>query len=65
MIKYGRHYLMPSLERIFNDIIENGTFPTEWNIGVIKPIYKQKGDKKSPANYRGITLTSCLGKLFT
>ena len=56
---------MPSLERIFNDIIENGTFPTEWNLGVIKPIYKQKGDKKSPANYRGITLTSCLGKLFT
>ena len=56
---------MPFLERIFNDITENGTFPTEWNIGVIKPIYKQKGDKKSPANYRGITLTSCVGKLFT
>ena len=56
---------MPSLERIFNDIIENGTFPTEWNIGVIKPIYKQKGDKKSPANYRGITLTGCLAKLLT
>jgi len=33
---------MPSLERIFNDIIENSTFPTEWNIGVIKPIYKKK-----------------------
>ena len=65
MIKHGRYYLMPSLERIFNNIIENGTFPTEWNIGVIKPIYKQKGDKKSPANYRGTTLTSCLGKLFT
>ena len=65
MIKHGRYYLMPSPERIFNEIIENGTFPTEWNIGVIKPIYKQKGDKKSPANYRGITLTSCLGKLFT
>ncbi|KAL9978039.1 hypothetical protein ACROYT_G015516 [Oculina patagonica] len=65
MIKHGRYYLMPSLERIFNNIIEKGTFPTEWNIGVIKPIYKQKGDKKSPANYRGITLTSCLGKLFT
>lgn len=40
IIKHERYYLMPSLERIFNDIIENGTFPTEWNIGVIKPIYK-------------------------
>lgn len=30
-----------------------------------KTIYKKKGDRRSPANYRGITLTSCLGKLFT
>ena len=65
MIKHGRYFLVPSLERIFNNILQNGTFPVEWNIGVIKPIYKKKGDKKSPANYRGITLTSCLGKLFT
>ena len=56
---------MASLEKLFNDILDSGTFPTHWNIGVIKPIYKRKGDKRSPANYRGITLTSCLGKLFT
>ena len=65
MIKHGRYYLLPSLEKIFNDILNNGKFPTDWNIGVIKPIYKKKGDRRSPANYRGITLTSCLGKLFT
>jgi len=64
MIKHGRYYI-PSLERIFSDNIETGTFPTEWNIGVIKPIYKKKGNKNCAANYRGITLTSCLGKLFT
>ena len=50
---------------MFNDILNSGTFPTDWSISVIKPIYKKKGDKRSPANYRGITLTSCLGKLFT
>ena len=65
MIKHGLYYLMPSLEKLFNDILDSGTFPTHWNIDVIKPIYKRKGDKRSPANYRGITLTSCLGKLFT
>ena len=26
---------MPFLERIFNDITETGTFPTEWNIGSV------------------------------
>jgi len=32
---------------------------------MIIPIYKQNGkDKKDPVNYRGITLTSCLGKLY-
>ena len=65
MIKHGRYFLLPSLEKIFNDILNSGKFPTEWNIGVIKPIYKKKGDRRSPANYRGITFTSCLGKLFT
>ena len=65
MIKHGRYYLMPSLEKLFNDILDSGTFPIHWIIGVIKPIYKRKRDKRCPANYRGITLTSCLGKLFT
>ena len=63
MIKHGRYYLLPSLEKIFNDILNK--FPTDWNIGVTKPIYKKKGDRRSPANYRGNSLTSCLGKLFT
>ena len=65
MIKHRRYYLISSLEKLFNEILDSGTFPTQPKIGVIKPIYKRKGDKRSPAVYRGITLTSCLGKLFT
>ena len=33
-------------------------------MGSIVPIFK-KGDNKNPNNYRGITILSCLGKLFT
>ena len=28
-------------------------------------MYKNKGSKADPDNYRGITILSCLGKLFT
>lgn len=64
MIKHGRFYLTPVIKKIFNDVLLSGQFPTIWNKGLIKPIYK-KGDHSLPSNYRGITLTSCLGKLFT
>jgi hypothetical protein len=39
--------------------------PEEWSIGIIIPIYKKKGDINDPDNYRGITLLSCLAKVFT
>ena len=32
---------------------------------MISPIYKSKGDRSNPQNYRPITILSCLGKLFT
>ena len=33
--------------------------------GYHPPIYKNKRDKANPDNYRGITILSCFGKLFT
>ena len=39
--------------------------PTQWACGNIIPIYKNKGARTEPQNYRPITLLSCLGKLFT
>ena len=49
---------------IFNALFNNGYFPEAWSIGLIIPIFK-KGDPDLPENYRGITLLSCVGKLFT
>ena len=39
--------------------------PKSWTIGVINPIFKNKGSTNDPTNYRPVTLLSCLGKLFT
>ena len=37
--------------------------PQTWCGGLITPIYKS-GGRSDPANYRGICVSSCLGKLF-
>ena len=49
---------------LFNNIFESGIFPEEWSDGYIIPLHK-KGSMSDVENYRGITLLSCLGKLFT
>jgi len=51
--------------KLFNIVFDTGIIPTAWSIGVIQSLYKNKGDPKDPDNYRGITLLSCLGKVFT
>ena len=42
----------------------HGYFPKSWSEGHIIPLHK-KGNINCVENYRGITLLSCLGKLFT
>ena len=50
---------------LMNLVLKIGKISEIWSIGTIKPIYKGKGNSKDVDNYRGITLLSCLGKLFT
>jgi hypothetical protein len=63
MIKYGQHTLTQPLTKIFNDIIRTGIYPSQWAQGYISPIYKS-GNPHDPSNYRGITITSCIAKVF-
>ena len=61
---HGKNVLLPILLSLFNKIFENGTFPNDWSEGYIIPLHK-KGSRSEAENYRGITLLSSLGKLFT
>ena len=38
--------------------------PPQWSEGLIVNLFK-KGDKEDPANYRGITLLSVVGKVLS
>jgi hypothetical protein len=63
MIKYSQHVMLPLLHKLFKLVLKSGCYPKEWAEGYITPIYKS-GDPLSKDNYRGITISSCLGKLF-
>ena len=48
----------------FNHIYSTACFPSIWKQAYISTLHK-KGSKQDPANYRPLSITSCLGKLFT
>ena len=56
--------LLGHLTDIFNGIFNSGIFPESWSKGIIVPVFK-KGDPTLVDNYRAITLSSCMSKLFT
>lgn len=63
MLKSGQTKLLPCLSKLFNLCFSNGHYPDSWSKGYISPIFKSN-DPCDPNNYRGITITSNLGKLF-
>ena len=50
---------------LFNIILDTGIIPSDWWIGLIKPLFKNKGSPQDPSNFWAITILSCFGKLFT
>ena len=53
-----------SKKKLFNVVLKTNFYPSVWGIGHIVPIFKS-GTVSDPSNYRGITISSCLGKLFS
>ena len=63
MLKHGKHYLLPGLTKLFNDCFELGQYPSTWSDGIITAIHKS-GNASDTNNYRCITISSVIGKLF-
>ena len=63
MIHLTAHKFLSIYKNLFNQIFKSGYFPLSWKKSLILPLHKS-GDKLNSSNYRGISLTSILGKLF-
>jgi hypothetical protein len=61
---HGYYAFEQYLLNLFNKILESGYFPNSWSEGYIVPVHK-KGSMDDVNNFRGITLLSTIGKLFT
>ena len=64
MLKSAREIIAPALSILFSKILEFEYFPLAWSLSLIIPIHKS-GELDDPNNFRGISLNSCMSKLFT
>ena len=51
------------LKILFDKTLEHGIIPSDWKLAEVRPIFK-KGKKDNPGNYRPVSLTSIICKIF-
>ena len=63
-VLYSEHCIA-FLRKLFSKCFETGKVPSSWGKGIINPIQKTScDDSRDPSNYRGITITSSVYKLY-
>jgi hypothetical protein len=62
---FKKESISKMLVKLMNKMYETGYFPLGWKTSMLHLIHKGKGDKRDPANYRGISLLSTLSKVYT
>ena len=63
MIKCSLPFMAKVFRKIFNVSLCKQYYPTCWKTGMIVNLFKT-GDVTNTDNYRGLTINSCLAKLF-
>ena len=64
IFKFGGEGIHQATARLCNEIFELERIPKDWARGLIFPLFKD-GDNRIPDNYRGITLLSVVGKIYS
>jgi hypothetical protein len=60
---YSEDQIISILLLLINNIFRTGEIPDSLKIGLLSPIYKNKGSKHDATNYRGITVLPVLSKI--
>lgn len=64
LVKIGKSELSYILQILFNKILEEERIPTQWEQSQII-LFHKTGDRSNINNYRPISFTAVLGKIFT
>ena len=63
LIKEGADFLCKSIQSLINKCIDTSTFPNALKLADVVPIFK-KNDMLNKMNYRPISISSCISKIF-
>lgn len=63
ILKHCYQSLSPIITELFRTSLHNGKAPRQWKESIVMPIFK-KGLKSNPTNYRPISLTSTICRIF-
>ena len=63
LIRECADLISPYISIIFNCCLTTGTFPDDWKLAKVTPIFKQ-GDRSDMNNYRPISVISAIAKVF-
>ena len=61
--KLCRKAIVPSVCHILNLSLQNNKFRTKWKIAKVVPLYKGKGSKFDPKNYRPVAILPILSEV--
>jgi hypothetical protein len=64
LIKLLSSAMAPNLTNILNNSMQQGCFPSMWKKANVCPIWKNKGCRKDPGNYRPISILPVLARIF-
>ena len=64
MIKCAFPFMDEAFLLLFNKILNSNFYPLKWKDDILGPLHKS-GCKDDPGNFRGISISSCFGKLFS